>query len=158
MSQQSTKRVAGMERRTVLRAGAVAWTAPVIAAAATAPAFAASTTWTVGGVVSVASDTYTAALSFHQGSPPSPTLSLTFTLSGGAVWRTAGNSALGPNPTGWTGTRTSDTVLTYAYVGAAMPPAPASFAPRRQGSGSGTLTIQLFVDGVASGDPIVYTS
>jgi hypothetical protein len=42
MSDRSMQRIVGMERRTVLRAGAVAWTVPAIAVVTAAPAFACS--------------------------------------------------------------------------------------------------------------------
>jgi hypothetical protein len=148
-----------VSRRTLVRTAG--WSVPVVAVSVAAPAFAASAMWRLGGSVSYSllSQIYTAPLTFQPGSPTTAALSLTFTLTGGAVWRGGAASWGFPVPTGWSATRTSNVVLTYAYTGP-MPPANATFRPDRDPYFGATrvLTIRLLVNGVQSGSPITHTT
>lgn len=140
-----------LDRRTVLRSGAVAWSVPVIAVAAAAPAFASSGSnlSTSTGTVTAPQKPIRAVLTISNATGSGPTTALTVTI--------ISPNAVSPSqsaPSGWTvavtGTNTVVfTATSQLAAGAALPPI--SFIVDRGNNGAGTVTVVISPGGSGIG-------
>ena len=147
----------------------VAWTAPVVAVAAAAPAFASSKKGRLSFNPSITFDgrdtkAYTASAVIDPGGVTVTTLVVRFTLAQGAVFTSVGTlppdpDGIGPLAAPWTGIVSGGgTVITYTYnypLPADAPDITQVFTPVRQSNSPRLLTIDLIINGTIA-DTVTY--